>query len=214
MNVSRRLPDNTVNPREPNQQRICVTSAGVKTSFAYDILMDIFEMSVIKPSQNFCFGCDYRVPILHGLIDKNYIDKLKLSPSYDEASFAREYASLWAGSSEESWFNFDKLQKHRKVKNPETHAKLVSNSTQFYLLSTDVGRLSDQTVVSVFKVRINNGKYYCVLVNLYVLGRTPETKPFSVQALHLKKLIKAFDPKEVVIDTNGLNTSPYAQKCA
>lgn len=204
LNVSRRLPDNTINPKEPNQQRIFVTSAGVKTSFSYDILIDMFEMSVIKPKGTFCFGCDYRVPVLHGLIEKAYIDKLKLSPSYNEESFAREYMSLWSGSSEESWFNFDKLQKHRKVKNPETHAKLVSNSTQFYLLSTDVGRLSDQTVVSVFKVRINNGKYYCVLVNLYVLGRTPETKPFSVQALHLKRLIKAFDPKEVVIDTNGL----------
>ena len=213
MNVSRRLPDNTVNPREPNQQRICVTSAGVKTSFAYDILMDIFEMSVIKPGQNFCFGCDYRVPVLHGLIDKNYIDKLKLSPSYNEASFAREYASIWSGSSEESWFNFDKLQKHRKIKNPEMRAKFVSDPNQFYLLSVDVGRISDQTVVSVFRVRVNNGKYYCVLVNLYVLGRTPETKPFTVQALHLKKLIKAYDPREVVIDTNGLITSPCVQKC-
>ena len=31
MNVSRRLPDNTVNEKEPNQQRIFMTSAGVKT---------------------------------------------------------------------------------------------------------------------------------------------------------------------------------------
>lgn len=65
-------------------------------------------------------------------------------------------------------------------------------------------RISDQTVVSVFRVRVNNGKYYCVLVNIYVLGRTPETKPFSIQALHLKKLIKAYGPREVIIDTNGL----------
>jgi hypothetical protein len=38
MNVSRRLPDNSVNEKEPNQQRIFMTSAGVKTSFAYDLL--------------------------------------------------------------------------------------------------------------------------------------------------------------------------------
>ena len=109
LNVSRRLPDNTINPKEPNQQRIFVTSAGVKTSFSYDILMDMFEMSVIKPRDTFCFGCDYRVPVLHGLIERAYIEKLKLSPSYNEASFSREYMSLWSGSSEESWFNFDKL---------------------------------------------------------------------------------------------------------
>ena len=43
MNVSRRLPDNTVNPKEPNQQTICMTSAGIKTSFAYEKLIDMFK---------------------------------------------------------------------------------------------------------------------------------------------------------------------------
>ena len=43
VNVSRRLPDNTVNPREINQQIVATTSAGAKTSFAYDRLIDTFE---------------------------------------------------------------------------------------------------------------------------------------------------------------------------
>ena len=47
LNVSRRLPDNTVNESEPNQQVICATSAWQKTSFAYDRLIDNFEMSIM-----------------------------------------------------------------------------------------------------------------------------------------------------------------------
>jgi hypothetical protein len=154
MNVSRRLPNNDVNFKEPNQQRIFMTSAGVKTSFAYDLLIDTFESAIIDPDNAFCFGCDYRVPVMHGLLDGNYINKLKMSPSYNEESFAREYLSLWSGSSEESWFNYDKLQKHRKIKNPETHAISRANSEQFYLLSVDVGRLGDQTVCCVFRVNV------------------------------------------------------------
>jgi hypothetical protein len=154
MNVSRRLPNNDVNFKEPNQQRIFMTSAGVKTSFAYDLLIDTFESAIIDPDNAFCFGCDYRVPVMHGLLDGNYINKLKMSPSYNEESFAREYLSLWSGSSEESWFNYDKLQKHRKIKNPETHAIFRANSEQFYLLSVDVGRLGDQTVCCVFRVNV------------------------------------------------------------
>ena len=122
MNVSRRLPDNTVNENEPNQQVIAMTSAGVKTSFSYDRLIDTFENSIIDPKNYFCFGCDYRVPVLHGLLDRTFINKLKTSPSYNEESFAREYMSIWSGSSEEAWFSYDKLQKYRKIKNPETHA--------------------------------------------------------------------------------------------
>ena len=205
MNVSRRLPDNTVNEKEPNQQRIFMTSAGVKTSFAYDLLVDDLIDCIIHPDSTFVFGCDYRVPILHGLLDKTYINKLKTSSSFSEDSFAREYASIWSGSSEEAWFNFDKMTKYRKIKNPETHSISRANSDQFYLLSVDVGRLNDQTVCCVFRVNVSSdGRYYATLVNLYVLGRTAETKPFRIQAMDVKKIIKKFNPREVVIDTNGL----------
>ena len=204
LNVSRRLPDNTVNDKEPNQQTVFCTSAGNKISYAYDKLIDIFENSIIDPRNSFVMGCDYRVPSLHGLIDRNFINKLKTSPSYNEESFAREYLSIWSGSSSESWFNYDKLQKYRKIKNPETHFSNRVGSKQFYILSVDVGRLNDQTAVCAFRVNNMQGKYLSTLVNLFVLGRTPETKPFNIQARDLKKLIQAFNPLEVVMDTNGL----------
>jgi hypothetical protein len=86
-----------------------MTSAGVKTSFGYDKLIDIFENSIIDPENSFVFGCDYRIPVMHGLLDKTYVNKLKMSPSYNEESFAREYMSIWSGSSDDSWFNFDKM---------------------------------------------------------------------------------------------------------
>ena len=204
VNVSRRLPNNTVNPKEPNQQIIAGTSAGSKMSFAYDRLIDTFENAIIDPEHAFVFGCDWRIPALHGLIDRQFINKLKMSPSYNAESFATEYLSLWQGSNEDSWFSFDKLTKYRKIKNPETHAISRPGSEQFYLISVDVGRISDQTAVCVFRVNILKGKFYATLVNLIVLGRTPQTKPFSVQAADLKKIIAAFNPREVVIDTNGL----------
>lgn len=91
LNVSRRLPDNTVNPKEPNQQTIFATSAGTKTSFAYDKLISCFENSIINPNSSFVFGCDYRVPMMHGLVDRKFINSLKMDPSFNEESFAREY---------------------------------------------------------------------------------------------------------------------------
>ena len=204
MNVSRRLPDNTVNPKEPNQQQAIMTSAGARTSYAHDKLIDCFETAIIEPDRAFVMGCDYRVPMMHGLIDRSYINGLKMSPSYNEESFAREYMSSWGGGDSESWFNFDKISKYRKLKNPELHASSRLTKNQFYLISVDVGRLSDQTVACIFKVSVLDGKYFASLVNIVVLGRTPETKPFSRQAADIKRLINLYDPREVVIDTNGL----------
>lgn len=69
--------------------------------------------------------------------------------------------------------------------------------------------MSCATVATVFKVNVNNGKYYATVVNIIVLGRTDETKTFHQQAIELKKLIRDFDPIEVVIDINGLNARSF-----
>lgn len=205
MNVSRRMPDGSVNPKEPNQQRIFMTSAGSKSSYAYEVLIDLFCNSIINPQNTWVYGCDYRVPMMHGLLRKDYVNKLKMSTSFNEQSFQQEYLSAWGGGSEESWFSFDQLTRHRKIKNPETHEKSGVDPNRYYIISVDVGRLRDQTCVCVFRVNIQkSGVHRATLVNLYVLGRQYETKTFQEQCVELKKIIAAFNPRNVVVDTNGL----------
>ena len=58
MNVARRLPDNTVNEKEPNAQQIVMTSAGVKSHFSYEKFIDMFENSIITPKDSFVIGLD------------------------------------------------------------------------------------------------------------------------------------------------------------
>ena len=205
MNVSRRMANGLVNPYENiNTQVIYATSAGMKSSFAYEALIDTFEKAIIDPKHNFCIGLDYRIPVAHGLIDAKYVRDLKLSPSYNETTFASEYMGVWQGGSEESWFNFEKLAKYRKIKNPEWKQKFRGDPKIFYLIAVDVGRLSDQTAVCIFRVNVRDNKYYSTLVNLVVLGRQAEAKTFTQQAIDLKKLIEQYNPREVVIDCNGL----------
>ena len=160
MNVSRRMYNGLVNPYEKiNTQVIFATSAGSKSSFAYEALLDVFEKSIIDPKHNFCLGLDYRIPAMHGLIDPQYVKSLKLSPSYNEQTFAAEYLGIWLGGSDESWFDFSKLSKYRKLKNPEWHQKNKDNKNVFYLISTDVGRIHDQTVACIFRVNIHENKF-------------------------------------------------------
>lgn len=205
MNVSRRMENGLVNPKEKiNTQVIYATSAGTKSSFAYSALIDTFEKAIIEPERSFSIGLDYRIPAMHGLIDSAYVRELKLSPSYNEQTFAAEYMGIWLGGSDESWFNFEKLSKYRKIKNPEWKQKFRDDKNVFYLISVDVGRLSDQTVACILRVNIRDNKYYATLVNIVVLGRQAETKTFYQQAADLKELIMLYNPREVVIDCNGL----------
>ena len=204
MNVSRRTKKGLLNPYEPHQCQFYMTSAGSKASFAYEKLIEILQAEVIDPTQAFVWGCDYRIPMMCGLLPKDYLKEIKTSSTYKEETFAREYLGLWTGSSEESWFDYERISKKRVLINPENSEKIVRGSKCFYLLSVDVGRLSCQTICCVFKVFNKNSTLTANLVNLYVIGKNDKTRHFEQQALELKKIIERFNPKEVVIDGNGL----------
>ena len=81
LNVNRRTRARIVNPHEPHQQIINATSAGTKQSYAYEVLIETLEEAVINPNNAFVFGCDYRIPVMHGLLDKKYIqEEIKRHP--------------------------------------------------------------------------------------------------------------------------------------
>lgn len=204
MNVNRRTKARLVNQNEPHQAQFYMTSAGQRNSFAYQKLIECFENEIINPKSSFVWGCDYRVPMMHGLLDKTYLNEIKMSATYKDESFAREYLGKWTGGGSDSWFDYDRLQKYRRIINPENSQKLKGANNIFYLLSVDVGRITCQTVVTVFKVFRHENDFDISLVNIYILGKTEQSKHFSIQALDLKKIIEKFDPLEIVIDGNGL----------
>ena len=204
MNVNRRTKQGVVNPNEPHQAQLYMTSAGQKNSYAYQKLIEILVLEIITPRSAFVWGCDYRVPLHFGLLDKTFLKEIKMSSTYKDDTFAREYMGIWTGGGSDSWFDFDRMIKYRKLINPESHQNIREGEKSFYILSVDVGRLGCQTVVTVFKVLPHENEFSINVVNIYVIGKTPETKSFPAQSLELKRIIDAFQPKEVVVDANGM----------
>lgn len=94
LNVSRRTVAGKINPYEKHQVQLYMTSAATKASWAYEKNLEIFERSIINPRDYFCFGCDYRIPVMHGLLDKSFINDIKTSSTFNENSFARELTFL------------------------------------------------------------------------------------------------------------------------
>jgi len=79
-------------------------------------------MAILRPEEAFVLGGDYRVPVAAGLLNKSYIEDIKMSSTFREESFAREYLSIWTGASSESWVNTDRLDKHRTLITAEKRA--------------------------------------------------------------------------------------------
>ena len=93
MNKSRENARGSINPNEPHANKIFVTTAGYQGTFAYEKLIETLCFSVIDPDQYMIIGGDYRIPLMHGLLDNQTITEIISSPSFERDSFEREYGS-------------------------------------------------------------------------------------------------------------------------
>lgn len=210
LNVNRPMKNQEVNPKEPQQVQMWISSASDKNTFAYDKTIEMLELSIVNPKNAFIWGFTYRIPVQTGLLSSEYLNEMKMSSTFSESGFAKEYMSRFVGSSNEAWFDYDKFLQHRRLVNPESKYTERSDTEFFYIISVDVARRGCQTVATILKVFPNDERYRMNLVNLFVLGKTEDEKVFDNQVLELKRLIQKFKPKEVVIDINGLITQlPY-----
>jgi len=96
LNVSR-LVNGQSDPNEQlNKSQIFITTAGYKGTFSYDKLIQILCQSVARPNDAIILGGTWRVPVIEGLLDKNFVRDLRMDGTYNESSFEREYKKLYS----------------------------------------------------------------------------------------------------------------------
>lgn len=202
MNVDRRLADGTRRKEEVvNKSQIYVTTAGWKNSFAYEKLIQILIQQIINPDEAVILGGSWRIPVMEELLQKSFIEELKLDGTYNDASFAREYESEWSGDAENAFFSSEKFDKHRVLLQPEYEFSGRSSKSAYYVLGVDVGRKGCTTEVCVFKVTPQaQGAALKTLVNIY----SWDEEHFENQAINLKKLYYKYKARRIAIDANGL----------
>ena len=196
LNVNRKTMAGLNNPTEPHASQIMIGSAGYKNTYAYNVSVEMF----FEPDKVFVFGGDYRVPVMHGLLDKRKImDKIKSTGTYKLETFLREYMSRWAGGSEESYYSYTLIDKRRKILRPEFEPE--RRKDVFYTLSVDVGRFSDETVLEVFKTYTEGERFVTHLVNIIILAGSG--RHFQDQSIKIKQLDAIFNFRGIVVDING-----------
>ncbi len=202
MNVNRRLPDGSRQEKElVNKSQIFVTTAGWKNTFAYEKLIQTLIQQIIEPDEAIVLGGTWRVPVMEQLLQRSFIEELKMDGTYNDASFAREYESEWSGDAENAFFSSEKFDKHRTLNQPEYEWSGRSSKSAYYVLGVDVGRKGCTTEVCVFKVTPQaQGSALKSLVNLY----SYDEEHFEQQAINIKKLYYKYKARAIAIYANGL----------
>lgn len=206
LNVSR-LVNGQSDPNEQlNKSQIFITTAGYKGTFSYDKLIQILCQSVARPNDAIVLGGTWRVPVIEGLLDKNFVRDLRMDGTYNESSFEREYESRWSGDIESAFFSSERFDKQRKINQAEWKFSNRTSKDGYYIMGVDVGRFNCTTEAIIIKVTPGAGDIPRKrVVNIYSF----EEEHFGMQALRLKRLFQLYKCRIAVIDGNGLILSSF-----
>jgi len=201
LNVSR-LVNGQSDPNEQlNKSQIFITTAGYKGTFSYDKLIQILCQSVARPNDAIILGGTWRVPVIEGLLDKNFVRDLRMDGTYNESSFEREYESRWSGDIESAFFSSERFDKQRKINQAEWKFSNRTSKDGYYVMGVDVGRFGCASEVVIIKVTPGAGDIPRKrVVNIYSF----EEEHFGMQALRLKRLFQLYKCRIAVVDANGL----------
>lgn len=188
-------------PNEPHKFQFYVTTAGIRQSFAFEKMREILQ-AMVQGKSAFCIGAGYELASMHGQLDIDFINELRLKPTFNPLSFAREYESIWTGSSDNSLVQVESLIKCRVLTKPEVKA---TDKEAEYILAYDVARAEGKNRASCALVVIkiiprNDGTYSKHLVNIFSFEGTH----FIEQARFLKKKVNEYKARMLVIDANGV----------
>lgn len=199
---NRKGADGKVSKHEIHKQLMYVTTASSRQSYAWEQLFSVM-LDMAREKSAFVIGNDFSLPVMFEQLDPDYIDEVKNDPSMSPLQFAREYMSVWTGSSENSLVQLKDLEKCRVLTNAEFGS--IKGDHQ-YIISVDVARSERSnratTAIAVLKITPRgNGTYIKHLVNVHTYRGNMH---FEDQSIYIKELVEKFNASMVCVDGNGL----------
>lgn len=201
---NRKGADGKVSKHEIHKQLMYVTTASSRQSYAWEQLYSVM-LDMAREKSAFVIGNDFSLPVMFEQLDPDYIEEVENDPSMSPLQFAREYRSVWTGSSENSLVQLKDLEKCRVLTDAEFAFAKSKLETQ-YIISVDVARSerngSATTAIAIFKlIPRGNGTYIKHLVNLHTYKGNMH---FEDQSIYIKELVEKFNASMVCVDGNGL----------
>lgn len=177
------------------------TSAGYKSTFAYEKLIQMYCQMVVNPKDYFVFGGDFRISLAEGLLNIDDMTATQADSTYDDSSFEREFASRWSGTADGAFFDPEVFDKWRLLEEADQRYD-GRTKNGYYIMGVDVGRIACTTEAVIMKVvpsadtRVPRKE----VVNIFSF----EEEHFGLQSIQLKRLFNRYKCKACVLDGNGL----------
>lgn len=207
-------------PKEPNKE-VYLSSAYYKYHWSWAKFKAFFK-SMIKGESYMVVGFPYQLPVSEGYYPEEQIREEMQEDDFDSIAWSMEMDSLFFGSSEKAFYNYDSIEKIRRIQRaiyPRPFYALLNDSKYKYeqkkngeirLLSMDIatqgGSKNDATCFVVMQlIPTTNNQYIRNIIYITTLdgGHTFD------QALRARRLFDDFDCDYIIVDTNGVGIGVY-----
>lgn len=207
-------------PKEPNKE-IYLSSAYYKYHWSWAKFKAFFK-SMIKGESYMVFGFPYQLPVAEGYYPEEQIREEMQEDDFDSIAWSMEMDSLFWGSSEKAFFNFDYIDRVRRISKalyPKPYYALLNDSKYKYepkrngeirLLAMDIatqgGAKNDATCFVVMQLIPTLSNQY--IRNVVYLTTLDGGHTFD-QALTARRLFDDFDCDYIIVDTNGVGVGVF-----
>ena len=203
---------------------IYLSSAWWKDSWAYLKCKDTCRAMLDDTKHQFVCGLPYELSIKEGLLDKELVEDEMSDTDYNEIKHSMEYESMFYGSDDGAFFDFDSISKNRRLKYPMypdvLSSRLSTQNTKIQpkengeirVLSADIALMSskknknDATAIFINQMLPTKAGRY---TNNIIYCESEEGMHTEDQALSIRKLYDEYECDYIVIDTNGVGLGVF-----
>lgn len=200
-------------------QTLFLSSAYFQNSWAYQKCIDTYNAMLIDGQKQFVCGLPYQLAICEGLLLKETVEDQMMDSNFSEIRFAMEMQAEFYGSAEGAFFDFDTVDRTRRISYPmlpeELAAKVNHNSLvripakkpgEKRIISADIALMAssrhrnDATAIFIDQLMPTKAGRY---INNIVYTESMEGAHTEDQALKIRRLFDEFQCDYIVIDAQG-----------
>ena len=146
-----------------------LSSAYWADHWSYAKCHDVYRVMEEDMTKGFVCSLPYHLSLKEGLLDRDLVESEVRETGFSEIKFSMEYAALFYGVADGSFFDFDSVSKNRKIAYPmlpEKYAAILSNNSKIRIVPKQSGELRILSAdIALMSSKKNNNDATAIFVN-------------------------------------------------
>ena len=215
--------------KEPNKSSF-LSSAFFKDHWAYNKMLDTYELMMDDKKNDFVCGFPYQLSIQEGLLFPEDVESDMLESDFNEIKWSMEMEAMWFGDDGDgSFFDFNSVSKNRRIKYPmlpDKYSSLLTNPQKVKIPPKQNGEKRILSAdIALMSSRKHNNDASAVFINQLLptkSGRYTSNIVYSDsfeglhtedQALVIRRMYDEFSCDYIALDCTGKPLPSHMVTC-